>query len=229
LVFDFGFSIAPAVGNPIENQESKIQNFPTGLAPSAAAQRCDRIADRGLPTTTTMRHQKHRHTLGVTKEHRAAMLSNLAASLITHGRIRVTLAKAKALRPFVEKVITKAKRAAATTEKKDQLHLRRVAGRDLRDTVALDLLFTEKAAEFANRPGGYTRIYKLGARAGDAAEMALIELIKADDPGYKKSRRKGAAKAKPAAAPAAESPEATPAAEAPAEPAAEAPAEAPKA
>jgi large subunit ribosomal protein L17 len=182
-----------------------------------------------------MRHQKHRHSLGVTREHRAAMLSNLAASLITHGRIRVTLAKAKALRPFVEKVITKAKKAAAATEKKDQLHLRRLAGRDLPDTFALDLLFTEKAAEFANRPGGYTRIYKLGARPGDAAEMALIELIKADDPGYKKSRRKGgAAKAKPAAAPVEAAPAAE-AVEAPAEPvaasepAAETPAEAPKA
>jgi large subunit ribosomal protein L17 len=148
-----------------------------------------------------MRHQKHHHTLGVTKEHRAAMLSNLAAALVTHGRIRTTLAKAKALRPFVEKVITKAKKAAAATEKKDQLHLRRLAGQDLRDPVALDVLFTEKAADFANRPGGYTRIYKLGARNGDAAEMALIELIKADDPGYKKNRRKAAPKAKPAAAP----------------------------
>jgi len=173
--------------------------------------------------------------MGVTKEHRAAMLSNLAASLITHGRIRTTLDKAKALRPFVEKIITKAKRAAVATEKKDQLHLRRVAGRELRDMTALDLLFTEKAAEFANRPGGYTRIYKLGARNGDAAEMALIELIKADDPGYKKSRRKpGAAKAKPAAAPVEAKAEETPAAEAPAEPApasepAEAPAEEPKA
>lgn len=184
-----------------------------------------------------MRHQKHHHTLGVTKEHRAAMLSNLAAALVTHGRIRTTLAKAKALRPFVEKVITKAKKAAAATEKKDQLHLRRLAGQDLRDPVALDVLFTEKAADFANRPGGYTRIYKLGARNGDAAEMALIELIKADDPGYKKNRRKAAPKAKPAPAPAEtkvepaaeEAPETAPAAEpAAASEEAPAPAEEPK-
>ncbi len=147
-----------------------------------------------------MRHQQHRYSLGVTKEHRAAMLSNMSASLITHGRIQTTLTKAKALRPFIEKIITKAKKASAATDKKDKLHLRRLAGKDLRDNTALDLLFTEKAAEFANRPGGYTRIYKLGARGGDAAEMALIELIKADDPGYKKSKRKpGAAKAKPVA------------------------------
>lgn len=140
-----------------------------------------------------MRHQKHRQSLGVTREHREAMLSNLAAALITHGRIQTTLTKAKALRPFVERVITKAKKAATRTEKKDQIHLRRLALKDVRDVTAVDLLFDEKAAEFANRPGGYTRIYKLGAqRGGDAAELALIELVKADDPGYKKSRRKGA-------------------------------------
>jgi len=134
-----------------------------------------------------MRHNKHHASLGVTREHRAAMLSNMAASLITHGRIQTTLTKAKALRPFVEKVITKAKQAAAKTEKKDAIHLRRLALADVRD---------ESYKEFANRSGGYTRIYKLGAqRQSDAAEMALIELVKADDPGYKKSKgRSGRAK-----------------------------------
>ncbi|HEX2099876.1 MAG TPA: 50S ribosomal protein L17 [Candidatus Synoicihabitans sp.] len=161
-----------------------------------------------------MRHNKHRQSLGVTREHREAMLSNLAVALITHGRIQTTLTKAKALRPFVEKVITKAKKAAARTEKKDKLHLRRLALQDVRDPVAVDLLFDEKVTEFANRPGGYTRIYKLGAqRQGDAAEMALIEFVKADDPGYKKSKRKGSAKGKKAkktdAAPAAETAPAT--------------------
>ena len=73
-----------------------------------------------------MRHNKHHASLGVTREHREAMLSNLASSLIEHGRIQTTLTKAKALRPFIEKAITKAKRAAAKTEKKDQLHLRRL-------------------------------------------------------------------------------------------------------
>jgi len=154
-----------------------------------------------------MRHKKHHATLGVTREHRAAMLSNMTASLITHGRIKTTLTKAKALRPFAEKLITKAKRAAAKTDPKDALHLRRLAHRDLRDENALTLLFNEKVNEFKDRNGGYTRIYKLGPRLGDAAEMALIELVKADDPGYKKrgSRGKaaGASKAKKAAKPAA--------------------------
>jgi len=154
-----------------------------------------------------MRHKKHRATLGVTREHRAAMLSNMTASLITHGRIKTTLTKAKALRPFAEKLITKAKRAAAKTDPKDALHLRRLAHRDLRDENALTLLFNEKVNEFKDRNGGYTRIYKLGPRLGDAAEMALIELVKADDPGYKKrgSRGKaGAGKAKKATKAAAE-------------------------
>lgn len=170
-----------------------------------------------------MRHNKHRASLGVSREHREAMLSNLAASLIKHGRIQTTLPKAKALRPFVEKIITKAKHAAAKTEKKDALHLRRLALADVRDESAIELLFGEKHKEFANRAGGYTRIYKLGLpRLGDAAEMALIEFVKADDQGYKKSRRKsGKGKSKSApkadAAPAAEVPAAdAPAAETPA-------------
>ena len=160
-----------------------------------------------------MRHNKHHASLGVTREHRAAMLSNLAASLIEHGRIKTTLTKAKALRPFVEKVITKAKKAAAATEKKDKLHLRRLALRDVRDEAAITALFDEKCKEFANRPGGYTRIYKLSEqRRGDAAEMALIEFIKADDVGYKKS--KGRKAAKPAKASADADAEAAPAASA---------------
>jgi len=121
------------------------------------------------------------------------MLSNMAASLILHGRIKTTLTKAKALRPFVEKVITKAKKAAVSTDKKDKLHLKRLALRDVRDSTAVDLLFDEKCKEFLNRSGGYTRIYKLSQqRLGDAAELALIEFIKADDAGYKKAKtRKG--------------------------------------
>jgi len=146
-----------------------------------------------------MRHKKHRHTLGVTREHREAMLSNMGASLITHGRIKTTLSKAKALRPFIEKIITKAKQAAAKTEAKDAIHLRRLALADLRDEDAITLLFNEKHKEFANRNGGYTRIYKLGARVGDASEMALIEFVKADDVGYKKSKGRKPAKAAKAA------------------------------
>lgn len=179
-----------------------------------------------------MRHNKHHASLGVTTEHRKAMLSNMGASLIRHGRIKTTLTKAKALRPFIEKVITKAKKAAALAPidgkiHPDALHLIRLARRDLRDRDALHLLFNEKAAQFANRPGGYTRIYKLGPqRLGDASEMALIELIAADDTGYAKRRRKPAAAKKPAGQAAAA--EATPAAAA-APAAAEAAPEAPQA
>lgn len=162
-----------------------------------------------------MRHSKHNHTLGVTKEHRSALLANLGASLITKGRIKTTLAKARALRPFIEKIVTKAKQAAAV-EKKDgkvqprALHLRRLALAELRNEDAITLLFNEKVAQFANRAGGYTRIYKIGPqRLGDAAEMALIEFVAADDPGYKKSSRPRKAK-KAAAEPAAEAPAAEP-------------------
>jgi len=158
-----------------------------------------------------MRHNKHHASLGVSKEHRAAMLSNMAASLIEHGRITTTLTKAKALRPFVEKVITKAKKAAAATEKKDALHHRRMALKDVRNEDAVTMLFNEKHKEFTNRNGGYTRIYKLGPRQGDAAHMAIIEFVKADDQGYKKPTKRAAAAKAPAAveaAPAADAPQA---------------------
>lgn len=146
-----------------------------------------------------MRHQKHRHSLGVTVEHREALLANLGVSLIEHGRIRTTLSKAKALRPFIERVITLAKKGG--------LHHRRLALSRLRSEDAVTNLFNERAPMFANRPGGYTRIYKLGPRRiGDAAEMALIELIAAEDTGYKKSRKKKPARKKAAAGAAAEAP-----------------------
>ena len=165
-----------------------------------------------------MRHNKHHASLGVTREHRKAMPSNMGASLIKHGRIETTLTKAKALRPFIEKVITKAKKAAVAGEKKDAIHLRRMALKDVRDEGAITLLFNEKAKQFANRSGGYTRIYKLGPqRIGDASEMALIELISAEDEGYKKSKgsKKKSAK-KSGGKAAAATAEAAPAAEAPA-------------
>jgi len=157
-----------------------------------------------------MRHRKHSNQLGVKKEHREALLANLSTALITHGRITTTLKKAKALRPFVEKVITLAK--------KGDLHNRRMAISRVRDKDAVHLLFDEKVEEFRDREGGYTRIYKLGARRGDAAEMALIELINADDEGYaKKSKPKPKAKKEEAPAPVVEETE-----EAEEEPAAEA-------
>lgn len=141
-----------------------------------------------------MRHAKHSNGLGLTAPHRKALMSNMAASLIRHGQIRTTQAKAKALRPFVEKLITLAKKADAA-EGARSLHFKRVARTRLRDLGALELLFNEKVADFRDRNGGYTRIYKLGKRTGDAAETALIALVPADDAGYGK-RRKGGGKAK---------------------------------
>ena len=141
-----------------------------------------------------MRHNQHRHTLGVKKEHRLALMANLASSLIIHGRIKTTLAKAKALRPFAEKLITLAKKAKASDSAATAVHYRRQALSRLRNKDALKILFNEKVDEFAERTGGYTRIYKLGPRVGDAAEMGLIELIAADDEGYSKPKRKAAKK-----------------------------------
>jgi len=136
-----------------------------------------------------MRHLKHRHQLGRKKEHREALMANLAMALIKHGRIETTFPKAKALRPFIEKLITLAKKAEGAPKEK-ALHLRRLALARIRDKEAVNMLFKERVSEFTSRPGGYTRIYKLGARVGDAAEMALICLIAADDEGYAKRRKK---------------------------------------
>ena len=142
-----------------------------------------------------MRHLKHRHTLGVTSSHRLAMLANMASSLIEHGRIKTTLTKAKALRPFIEKIITLAKKAQSAKPER-AIYLRKLAYARLRNQKAVRLLFDDKVNEFLNRPGGYSRIYKLGTRTGDAAEMALIEFIQASDEGYKTSSRKGRTKKK---------------------------------
>lgn len=145
-----------------------------------------------------MRHSKRRHKLGVSGPHRLALLANLSVALITHGRIRTTLAKAKALRPFVEKIITLAKKAESSNEAERKLHFRRLAISRLNNPEAVATLFDERVSEFMERPGGYTRIYKLGQRIGDAAEMALIELIDGNDEGYSKkpSRKVSAKKAK---------------------------------
>lgn len=165
-----------------------------------------------------MRHCKHRYQLGVKKEHREALMANLAAALFVHNRIKTTLPKAKALRPFAEKVITLAKKAAQTDDKVKKLHFFRLALSKVRSEEAVAVLFTKRAQEFLARNGGYTRIYKLAIpRIGDGAEMALIELIAANDEGHKKAPKKAAKKAsKPAAAAPAE----TPAPEATATPAA---------
>lgn len=145
-----------------------------------------------------MRHRKHRNQLGVKKEHREALLANLSTALIQHGRIKTTLKKAKALRPFIEKVITLAK--------KGSLSDRRIAISRVRDADAVHTLFDDKAEQFASRAGGYTRIYKIGTRRGDAAEMALIELIDADDEGYGKKNKPKAKKQKVEEKPAEETP-----------------------
>ena len=116
-----------------------------------------------------MRHRKKGRHFNRTAEHRNAMMRNLAASLFLHGRVETTTAKAKELRQFAEPLITKAKRG--------DLHARRVVARDIQDSAALTRLFAEVAPKYVERPGGYTRVLHLGFRPGDAAEMAIIELV----------------------------------------------------
>lgn len=116
-----------------------------------------------------MRHGKKFNHLGRTSAHRKAMLSNMACSLIEHKRINTTLAKARELRKYVEPLISKSK--------KDDTHSRRMVFTYLNSKEAVKELFGEIAAKVANRPGGYTRIIKLGNRLGDAAEMCMIELV----------------------------------------------------
>ncbi|MBM3403569.1 MAG: 50S ribosomal protein L17 [Bacteroidetes bacterium] len=116
-----------------------------------------------------MRHGDKVNNLGRKKEHRQAMLSNMAASLIIHKRITTTLAKAKVLRPYVEPLINRAKN--------DSTHNRRIVFTYLQDKKAVSELFREISQKIANRPGGYTRILKIGQRAGDNADMAIIELV----------------------------------------------------
>jgi len=147
-----------------------------------------------------MRHRKHKHLLGVKSAHRLSLLANLCSALIENGRIRTTLAKAKALRPFAEKIITLAKKSHLAEDKTKKLHFRRLAIARIRNKKAVKKLFDELAESFVDRPGGYTRIYKLATpRLGDAADMALIELVEASDEGYakKKSKKKKPAKAVP--------------------------------
>jgi large subunit ribosomal protein L17 len=172
-----------------------------------------------------MRHQKHRHQLGVKKEHREAIMAAMATALFSHQRIQTTLSRAKALRPFAERLITLAKKASQATDGAQKLHYRRQAAARLRNPAAVQALFDERASEFLNRSGGYTRIYKLHPRQTDASPMALIELIPASDEGYKKSKRgkgssKGKGSKKAATKPAATEP-VTAAAETPAAPAPE--------
>jgi large subunit ribosomal protein L17 len=119
-----------------------------------------------------MKHRVAGRKLGRTSMHRIALLRNLSTELFRHERIRTTLMKAKELRPFAERLITLSKR--------ETLHARRLVLRDIHDKEVVSKMFDTISSRFAQRPGGYTRIVKLGPRRGDNAEMALIELIGAE-------------------------------------------------
>src|SRR5690606_3439715 len=147
-----------------------------------------------------MRHGKKFNHLGRTDSHRKAMLSNMANSLIKHKRITTTVAKAKALRKYVEPLITKSKN--------DTTHSRRSVFSYLKDKEAVNILFREVSEKVAARPGGYTRIIKLENRLGDNAEMAFIELVDYNtvymsgagaSPEKKSTRRRGRGRKKAAA------------------------------
>jgi large subunit ribosomal protein L17 len=162
-----------------------------------------------------MRHGDKQNNLGRKKAHREALLSNLTCQLIEHKRIVTTLAKAKALRVYAEPLITKAK--------ENTTHQRRVVFSYLQDKEAIKELFGTVAEKVAGRPGGYTRVIKLGIRPGDAAETAMIELVDFNEvygkaaqekkETAKRTRRAGGTRKKAEAAPAAEATE-TPATDA---------------
>ena len=176
-----------------------------------------------------MRHGKKFNHLGRTADHRRAMLANMAISLIMHKRITTTLAKAKALKKYVEPLITRSK--------DDSTNSRRVVFSYLQNKEALKELFGPVAQKVGDRPGGYTRIIKLGSRQGDAADIAFIELVDFDEnmlkapKAEKKTRRSRKSAAPKAEAPAAEdaAPKAEEAPAAEDAPATEAPAEEAKA
>lgn len=120
-----------------------------------------------------MRHKKHGRKLGRTSAHRTALFRNQLAALVERERIKTTLPKAKELRPLAERMITQGKRGS--------VHARRLVRRWIPERRLIAKLFDEIAPRFADRPGGYTRIIKLGPRLGDGAEMALLELVELDE------------------------------------------------
>ena len=124
-----------------------------------------------------MRHGKHHFQLGVKQAHRRSLMANLASQLFLHGKIKTTVAKAKALRPFAEKIVTLAKSAALTEKVELKLHFRRLAIARIRNEAAVKKLFDETVQQFLNRNGGYTRIVKIGQRKGDGALEVLLELV----------------------------------------------------
>jgi large subunit ribosomal protein L17 len=156
-----------------------------------------------------MRHGDKIKNLGRTASHRSALMSNMACELIDHKRIVTTLAKAKALRVYVEPIITRSK--------VDNMHNRRTVFSYLQDKAAINELFGVIGDKVANRPGGYTRIIKLQQRPGDASDMAMIELVDFNEIYSKEAKATGAKKTrrgrKPAAKKAAPAAETTPATE----------------
>ena len=146
-----------------------------------------------------MRHRVAHRKLGRVTEHRIAMLRNQATALIRYEHIETTVPKAKELRPFVERLITIAKRGVAAGDGNGRLlHARRLVGRELVDGEVVGKLFETIAPRFAGRPGGYTRILRLGHRRGDSAEVAQLELVGSEyDPKAEPKQTKAAAEPKP--------------------------------
>jgi large subunit ribosomal protein L17 len=145
-----------------------------------------------------MRHRVAHRKLGRTTPHRIALLRNLTTALFERERIRTTLIKAKEVRPYAERLITLARR------ENDRLHARRLAARSIHDRSVVKKLFDDIGARFATRPGGYTRILRLGPRPGDGTEMAFLELVGyelksegKDDKGKKKAEKPAPKKAAP--------------------------------
>lgn len=153
-----------------------------------------------------MRHRKSGRKLKRTASHRKALLNALSTALLRSKRIKTTVAKAKETRMMVEKIITRAKNAIATQDVAKGVHARRQVARFINDRAVVKELFTEIAPKVVDRPGGYTRIIKLGQRRGDAAEVAILELV---DFNVLKSPKKAA----PGASTKKKKEEATPAAE----------------
>ena len=147
-----------------------------------------------------MRHRNAHRKLGRISAHRTALLRNQAEALLAHEKIETTVPKAKELRPYVERLITIAKRGVKANDPKGaSLSARRLVMRDVLNETVVTKLFDELAPRFADRPGGYTRILKLGARRGDAAEIAQIELIGSEFDPKKAEEEKKAAEAAAAA------------------------------
>ena len=145
-----------------------------------------------------MRHRVANRKLGRVTEHRIAMLRNQAEALLEHGHIQTTVPKAKELRPFVERIITIAKRGIADGTALKALNARREVLRDIPNKDVVAKLFTDIAPRYASRPGGYTRLLRVGYRQGDAAEVAQVELLGFEfDPKAKAAKDQKKAEAKP--------------------------------